>query len=60
MSSMPVSQTRESLMRRPFGCEGGMLGNWVGSLCEQTERCKGADGPVGPEKSVVIDGVGDG
>lgn len=28
--------------------------------CEQTERCKGADGPVGPEKSVVMDEVGDG
>lgn len=60
MSSMPVSQKRESLMRRSFRCEGEMLLNLVGSLGEQTGRCKGADGPVGPEKSVVRDGVVDG
>lgn len=56
---MPVSQTRESLMRRHFGAKVECWGDLVGSQCEQTERCKGADGPVGPEKSVLKDGVVD-
>lgn len=37
-----------------------MLGIWWVRCANKTERCKGADGPVGPEKSVEIDGVGDG
>lgn len=46
-------------MRRHFGAKVECWGIWVDSQCEQTERCKGADGPVGPEKSFVKDGVVD-